>query len=710
MSKKKQPQVANTLPQNKNSTSATFENKFLLDISSDTKLVRQFFIGSLVLIFIAMSAMSFSYGITGDEIDTNNCGKFSLNYYKSFGADKTILTVPKTIDRDSVFRFYGGAFLMTTTLINKVSPLNQFTTEHLVNSWAGFLIILFSALIVARMLNKRAAIYCAWLLFLSPFVLGHSMNNPKDIPFAASFIIGLYCIIKFVDGFEKAKWKDYIFIILSFAISIGTRVGGILLIPLFGVYIFIKYLHTKMVLQQTYPLKKLIQAFIIVSVAGYLGCSLFWPFAMENPIANPIKALTLMSSFEIRLFQLFEGVKKYPGTFYLPLNILYTNSIALLTGIGFSILFAYTFRKHKNAPILFFIVFATLFPLVYIIYKKSVVYHAWRHILFIAPGLAIIATFGWFCFNNFLTKKFNLKIKMLGWIICIIMLLEPLIFIIRTFPNTVTYYNFFVGGISKAYANYEMDSYGNSVKQEADWFIKNELPKIKPTEKTIIASNYAQLLQEYFKPYKNIEVHYVRFSERSQQYWDYAIFHMVVNMPLEQIKNGSWISKNPLHITSVLGKPLSYSYKRTSTNDLKGYEFIKTNNADSALYYFNQFLLKEPNEIEILNNVSNIYTIQNKVEKAIPINEKCLQIDETNAGCNYVKAIILAKQNLIKESNFFMGKSQFYNRNYQEAYKAFSGSLGSKYTTEAENYITQIDEIIKNQEEFELEHTKDEEN
>ena len=668
---------------------------YKFDIQDNQNNSNKIYLISLLCIFLAITFMSVSYGITGDEIDANNCGKYALNYFKTFGTDKYILHVPKSIDRDSVFRYYGTFYLITTTIINKISPLNEYTTEHILNSWAGFLMILFSSLIIAKILNKKAAIFCAWILFLSPFVLGHSMNNPKDIPFAASFIAGIYCIILFVNKIDNLKLKDYIFIILAIGISIGTRVAGILLIPFLFSFIFINFIYYKFTLKQKYNLTRFIKPTIIVSVLGYLACSLFWPFAAENPILNPIKSLKVMSNFEVSILQLFQGVKKYPDAFYLPLNLLYTNSIPLILGVVLSIPFIWKFRNNAKAPILYFIIFATVFPVVYIIYKNSVVYHAWRHILFIAPGLAIISTFGWFCLNDYLAKKVNLKVKMLGWIICIIFLLEPLTFIIRTFPNTVTYYNIFVGGTANAYGNFEMDSYGNSVKQEADWFIKNEIPKINPTEHKIIVSNYAHILTQYLKPYKNIEVQYIRFGEKNDRYWDYALFHLVVNMPIEQIKNGSWIPAKPLHITAVFNKPLCVTYKRASLDDMKGLEMLKKNNADSALFYFNNYLLLEPKDINILNNTANIYMSINNPTKANEFIERALKIDNTDAFANYLKGNMLVRQNNNVAGSFYMGKYYFYARNYQEAYKAFNNCLNSEFANQAEQFINQIDEIIK---------------
>src|SRR5690606_25823563 len=197
---------------------------------------------SLAAIFLLMGIMSFWFGLSGDEVDMNEYGKAILNYFTSFGADDTVFHMPKHIDRDGVLMYYGGFFDLVCAVVNKFSPLAEYTTRHILNAWAGFVAIYFSARIVALLTDKRLATLCVWLMFLSPFFLGHAMNNPKDIPFAAAYIMAVYFIIRFFERFPTTNWKDYFWLILSIGIAINVRVAGILLIPYLFVYVGMIYM------------------------------------------------------------------------------------------------------------------------------------------------------------------------------------------------------------------------------------------------------------------------------------------------------------------------------------------------------------------------------------------------------------------------------------------------------------------------------------
>ena len=572
------------------------------------------FIASLVAVFILMTIMSFSYGISGDEIDMNEYGKAVLKFFTSFGSDKMVLDMPKEFNRDGVMQYYGGLFDMICALVNKVSPLNEYTTRHILNAWAGFVAIFFAAKICVRVFNKNAATFCVWLMFLSPFFLGHAMNNPKDVPFAAATIASLYCIIRFFDHMPKPPVRWYVWTILSIAAAINVRVGGILLIPYMVAFAVIIYIVKRFFQDEQPAPKTWIKPLVIVAVLGYLGGSLFWPFALENPITNPLTALSEMSSFPVGIAQIFEGTRyssaepaspealpKLP-TDFLPKSFMITNSYVLLIGLVLIVLFIWGIRKNKNASIIYFIFFTALFPMAYIIHSGANVYHAWRHVLFIFPSMAVAATGGWYFFSNYLSKR-NFKY---GMVIAAVLLLEPAYFIAATFPNTITYHNAFAGGIKGAYGNYEMDYYYNSLKQDADWFKKNELPKYKPTDTVILASNAAHIMIQYFKDNKNVKVLYVRFPERDQKKWDYSVFHIAL-IPEEEMRAGTWLPVTTLFKSTVKGYPLSVVAKRPSYDDLKGFDALQKQQVDSALNYFNSYMKADPNNVDMMNILANIY-------------------------------------------------------------------------------------------------------
>ncbi|RQO30470.1 hypothetical protein DBR32_12965 [Taibaiella sp. KBW10] len=560
-----------------------------------------------------MTLMSFWYGISGDEVDMNNYGKAILEYYTSFGAERNALGMPKNLDRDGVLHFYGGFFDLLAVLVNKVSPFETYTTRHILNAWVGVLGIWYTGKICIRFSGYRTATLAAWLMFLAPFFLGHAMNNPKDIPFATAYIAGIYYFIRFYDRLPGVKWKDYIAPVMALAIAIDIRVAGILLIPFMGVYYVLN--------QVFHPagrkgLKQVVLPLMAIAVCGYFGASLLWPYALQNPLLHPLKALSELSNFKVSIDQMYNGHRipspELPAS-YLLKNFIITNTYILLAGILlFFALMPFRKRNRYTAGVLF-LIFVTFFPLFYIIYKHSNVYHAWRHVLFIFPGAAALSALGLGYLMDLIKAK---KVRVFVSMLIIAGFLEPAYFIIKTFPDTITYYNGMVGGTKAAYYNYEMDYYYNSVREAADWFIKNELPKIPKTDTVIVGSNAEHILSVYFKDYPNLSVEYVRFHERSMRKWDYGIFHRAL-IREKVLQSQSWMIDGKLYAATIEGLPLCVVFKRVSYKDIQAFELVRQGKAEQAYPYFQEYRNIDPMN-EIVDTVlSSFYTPAGQPQKEL---------------------------------------------------------------------------------------------
>lgn len=592
-------------------------------------------------IFLLMTIMSFWYGISGDEVELNTFGKIVLKYYTSFGIDMRAISPPKDLDRDGVLQYYGGFFDLVAVLMNKISPLKEYTTRHILNAWAGFLAIFFAAKICVRIGGERMAVICVWLMFLAPFFLGHAMNNPKDIPFATAYIGAIYFFIRFYERLPNVKWTDFIAPIVAIAITIDIRVAGILVIPYMFVWLAGDYLLHK---ERRKEMKKSVIALVIISVLGYLGASIFWPYALQNPIMNPLTALSELSNFKMGLAQLYQGERvisfDLPAS-YLVNNFFITNAYILLAGLLISPIFILGSLKNKREfALVVFILFTGVFPLAYIIYKHSNVYHAWRHVLFIFPSLAIVAAYG----LNGVLKWVGpgvMKYVVIG--VIALGLAEPAYFIVRTFPNTITYYNILAGGTKEAYYNYEMDYYYNSLKEATDWFIREELPKLADKDSIVLATNHGNIEKAYFAYYPKVKVKYVRFYERSMQDWDYGIFHRAL-IPAGQIQNGGWVSKSTIYEASVFDLPLTVVMKRPSHLDYLGFKALQENRLEEGITDLLNYR-KVNNENELVNGLlSRYYLSINQLDSARVLVNEALRKDPDNAQAREVEAVLSGRQ------------------------------------------------------------------
>jgi tetratricopeptide (TPR) repeat protein len=547
-------------------------------------------------------------------------------------------------NRDNVIQYYGGLFDLICALVNKVSPFDEYTTRHILNAWAGFLAIVFVGRILKRLLGMRATLIGTLLMALSPFFMGHAMNNPKDVPFATAYIMAIYFMLRLFDRLPKPSWRDYLWVILCIGATINIRVGGILLLPYLGVFAVLHSMVPRWFQNNSSRnLMQYVKPLAITAVLGYLCGSLLWPYGIQNPISNPLTALSEMSNFKVNLRQLYEGTKQFSGELplsFLPKSFVITNTFAVLAGLVLMLPFIWGFRKHEQAPALYFVLFTGVFPFLYILYTHANVYHAWRHVLFIFPSLMVMAAFGW---DQLMAWMQGRNMQLAGVGLLGFLLLDPLYFMASTFPNTVTYHNQLVGGVKGAYGQYEVDYYYNSVKQAADWFKANELQKIKTGDTVRLYSNAAHILTHYFKNNKNVVVDYVRFPERNQKNWDYALFHIAL-IPETDIQQGSWMPSSTIYKAQVQGNTLCILMKRPSHDDMRAMQFLEQQQPDSALVYFEKYLQKDPGNTDVLATAAQVAMQSGKSNVAQAYIEQAYKADPNNPQVQNMYGILLVQQ------------------------------------------------------------------
>ncbi|MBR4177356.1 MAG: hypothetical protein IKQ53_08145, partial [Bacteroidales bacterium] len=160
------------------------------------------FVGLAAVLLIAMPLMSLDAGNSGDEDKFQiPQGRFVMDYYHSDGQDTTCMKDVVNLngkDQNWNLKYYGCSFDVVTEWINQTFGIDDIArTRHICNSLLGWLIVLFGGLIAYRMGGWRAGVFAMLLLFFSPRLLGHSFNNPKDIPMAAGVVMSIYYIMMF---------------------------------------------------------------------------------------------------------------------------------------------------------------------------------------------------------------------------------------------------------------------------------------------------------------------------------------------------------------------------------------------------------------------------------------------------------------------------------------------------------------------------------
>lgn len=154
------------------------------------------------VLLVAMPLMSLDAGNSGDEDKFQiPQGRFVMDYFHSDGADTTCLQDVVNLngkDQSWNLKYYGCSFDVVTEWINETFGVDDIArTRHICNSLLGWLIVLFGGLIAYRIGGWRAGVLTMLLMFFSPRLLGHSFNNPKDIPLAAGVVMTIYYIMMF---------------------------------------------------------------------------------------------------------------------------------------------------------------------------------------------------------------------------------------------------------------------------------------------------------------------------------------------------------------------------------------------------------------------------------------------------------------------------------------------------------------------------------
>jgi hypothetical protein len=126
----------------------------------------------------------------------------------------------------------------------------------------------------------------------------------------------------------------------------------------------------------------------------------FWPWAQSDPISHPLQALAVFSKEIFWAKVLFDGqliaANQLPWD-YLPVSIgivLPELVLALLLAAPILALVALARRnawRYERVLSLFMVGFTIVFPVVYAIATKAVLFNGMRHFLFVLPPIAVVA-------------------------------------------------------------------------------------------------------------------------------------------------------------------------------------------------------------------------------------------------------------------------------------------------------------------------------
>lgn len=596
--------------------------------------------------FVYMPYASLDYGVTGDEFPDQRHAGYVLDYFTK--GDPSALNQPKT-----TLHLYGISMQVVAEAICRWFHIdNYYETRHVVCALNGALGILFAGLLGMRWGGGLCGLLSLLLMFFTPRFFGHSMNNLKDIPFATGYIISVYYTVRLFDRYPFFHFRYILGLILGIALALGTRSGGLILYPMLFMYAGIFYLRYygvkefyKVGKYQSF-LRRILGILLIVVLVSYMLAIALWPFALQKPLANVLFSLKQFTNYSIGLKTIFDGEQMMSNMLpwrYAPRYLLI--GMPLVTVVGFIGYGVYALFKRKEFSLLaFFILFAGVFPIIWVIYKNSNLYGGIRHLLFVMPPLVVVAARFWQLMLESFRSKW-LKIGMAGMIAGGISL--PVLHMVKNHPNDYVYFNELIGGMKGAYGDYETDYYYNSLKDSYRWFRKHvDLPKDR---KTIIVTNHNGILNYYFRKDTNVKVIYSRYYEKYAKDWDYGIFaNVYINR--HQLKSGLFPPEGTIYAPRVDGYPMSVVIKRETKAELEGYKLEAEKKNEEALEVFERYIQKHPHNEEVMARMAKLYHLKGDWKKAEFYGQKARELHPTLSETLYVLALTYLQENKINEA------------------------------------------------------------
>ena len=591
------------------------------NLTGEHSIYRLLFAVLTVLLLIMMPMLSSDYGITGDEHAQKVYGELIDKHFESDGTYKATAEEYGTKYKDQNaltmtpnLWLYGGLFDFVATKLYNTFGTDPYSTRHWFNALIGFFLMFFTGLLAKEISGSWKVAFLALLMIaVSPRIFGHSMNNPKDIPFAAAYIFTLLHLIRFVKQLPRPGAKTIFALILGIGFSIGIRIGGLLLVAYLGLFTGIAFLwekHLRKELTNIGTLGRITFYGVAIAFFGYLLGLANWPYGLQDWIANPMEALAEMSNFDYGIQMMYNGEHLWSDElpwYYIPKWILMTAPIAALLG---AVLFLPVFfgNKKKQLLVVGLTIFALIFPIAYAVYQGSALYDGLRHFLFVYPILIVLGAYGWGHLTSWIPNK---AVGYASIAIPVLLLVLPTMWMMNNHPYQYTYVNELYGGTKGAEAKYETDYWMISVKQLCEWFAEN-IPEASDTtadkKVTIMMSSHVDAARHYMKKLApNTRVMWQRYPERDKDdSWDYAIFFARFRN-VGHLESGAWMGYETLHVEEVDGVPIGAVLKKGNSQAGVAKKLMQQGQVDTAITLLLQEVQNYPkNEVAWLS-LANAY-------------------------------------------------------------------------------------------------------
>ncbi|MGA2113078.1 MAG: hypothetical protein ABSG98_13210, partial [Anaerolineales bacterium] len=239
--------------------------------------------------------------------------------------------------------------------------------------------------------------------------------------------------------------------------------------------------------------RKALLLIVPYTVSALLICYLTWPYLWGDAVQRFLTSVTLMSRYPYQPWILFQGAVSRPRNlpwYFLPylMSIQLTEVVPVLFLVGL-VLSAWKFiLGYQREPFALTLLWLVL-PVTGIILDKSTLYNNFRQELFLVPPIFIVGGIALQALFSKVRKDF------LRALILALVILPGLYADVTLHPYEYIYYNSFVGGEAGAFRKFELDYWGTSYREAAQY-----VNQVAPANATVVVSEAIAIFADYARP------------------------------------------------------------------------------------------------------------------------------------------------------------------------------------------------------------------
>ena len=412
---------------------------------------------SRILLLAATAVVFLTFGdhaVNQDELNHVNYGDQILDFYRSG------FHYPSILDNT-----YPGGYDLLTAIARRLLPLDTYDTLHLVGGLVAVLGLVGTWKLGRLLFGPLGGLVSVTLLATCAVYYGNAFNDPKDVPFAAANVWGVYFLCAAVLKFPAVPRLLWFKLGLAIGLSLGVRIGGLLLLCYLVMTIVVFACHRALALQSlevgVRSVTRLASGFAMTIAAAWPVMMVCWPWTFFAPLQRPLVSLAEMSNYPHDRQILFNGemiwYSQVPWDYLpshlgleLPELVVVFGALGVILGTWTILRHSLSSRKLTQHLALGVVGVAVVFPPLYAVAKGSTLYGGLRHMMFVVPIACVVAAGALVA----LGRVAHSRNRWLGYAIAVAVALESghqIRAMHELHPHQYAYFNRFIGGLHGAF-------------------------------------------------------------------------------------------------------------------------------------------------------------------------------------------------------------------------------------------------------------------